>query len=81
MGLIGTAVLVGSAVAVIYSKHKIRMLHVELQNIHKKRDELNTEWSKLLLEKSTYLADARVEKIAKDLLGMQAPEQVNIIGQ
>ena len=73
--------VINSAIAVVYSKHRIRMLHIKSQNMHKELAMLNTEWSKLLLEKSTWLADARVEQIAKNVLGMQSPEQINIIGQ
>lgn len=72
---------VSSAVATIYSKHKIRMLHVNLQRLYTERSNLNTEWSKLLLEKSTWMSDCRVEKLARQNLNMISPEQVYIIGQ
>ena len=72
---------VSSAIATIYSKHKIRMLHASLQRLYVERSNLNTEWSKILLEKSTWLSDCRVEKLARENLGMINPEQVYIIGQ
>ena len=69
-----------SALAVIYIKHKNRVLHMLLQKIHIERSKLNTEWSKLILEKSTLTADFRIEQIAKQELGMVMPEQIEFIG-
>ena len=74
-------ITVSSALGVIYSKHKTRMLHVKLQRMYAERSNLNTEWSRLLLEKSTWMADFRIEQLAKQNLGMIIPEQVYIIGQ
>ena len=72
---------ISSALGVVYSKHKTRMLHVKLQGIYIERSNLNTEWSRLLLEKSTWMADFRVEQLAKQNLHMIMPEQVYIIRQ
>ena len=72
---------IGSGLGVVYSKHKIRMLHVKLQRLYTEHSNLNTEWSKLLLEKSTWMADFRVEQLAKQNLHMMMPEQVYIIRQ
>lgn len=71
---------ISSALSVIYVKHKSRMLHVLLQNIYLQRSKLNTEWSKLVLEKSTLMSDFRIEQIAKHKLGMIMPEQIDFIG-
>ena len=71
---------IGSALSIIYVKHKSRMLHVLLQNIHLERSRLNTEWSKLVLEKSTLMTDVRIEQTAKQSLGMAMPDQVELIG-
>lgn len=70
-----------SGLGVVYSKHKTRMLHVQLQRMYAEHSELNTEWSRLLLEKSTWMADSRIEQLAKNKLNMIIPEQVYIIGQ
>ena len=72
---------ISSGLGVIYAKHKARTLHIKLQNIYAECSELNTEWSKLLLERSTLLADFRVEKLARDNLNMINPEQIHIIRQ
>ncbi len=71
---------ISSALGVIYSKHKSRMLHILLQNIYTEHSNLNTEWSRLVLEKSTLMTDFRVEQIAKQTLNMVMPEQIDFIG-
>lgn len=68
-----------SGLSVVYVKHKIRTLHIYLQTIYAESVNLNTEWNKLLLEKSTWLANARVEQLAKNKLNMINPEQIHII--
>ena len=70
-----------SGLEVVYVKHKTRMLHIQLQTKYVNCSNLNTEWSKLLLEKSTWLSDFRVEQLAKNKLNMINPEQVYIIRQ
>lgn len=79
--LVMTVFAVASGICNVYSKHKIRMLHVKLKKIDYERSMLNTEWSKLLLEKSTLMSDLRVEQIARNRLNMINPEQIYIIGQ
>ena len=56
------------------------MLHILLQNIYTEHSNLNTEWSRLVLEKSTLMTDFRVEQIAKQTLNMVMPEQIDFIG-
>jgi cell division protein FtsL len=70
-----------SAMAVIVSKHLDRTLHIRLQQLQKNRDDLHIEWSRLLLEQSTLGSDPRVEKIAREQLGMTvpAPNQVQVM--
>lgn len=62
-----------SAMAVIVSKHLDRTLHIRLQQLQKNRDNLHVEWSRLLLEQGTLGSDPRVEKIAREQLGMKMP--------
>ncbi|MGD0465626.1 MAG: cell division protein FtsL [Gammaproteobacteria bacterium] len=73
-------IAISSALSVIYSKHKSRMLHILLQNIYTEHSNLNTEWSRLILEKSTLMTDFRIEQIAKQTLNMNIPEQIEFIG-
>lgn len=73
--------VLGSAIAVVYTQHLNRSLHIQLQHLHEMRDALHVEWSQLLLEQGTYGSDVRVEKVAQDTLKMKlpTPEQIRVI--
>jgi cell division protein FtsL len=74
LGLIMLGLLaVGSAIGVVYTKHIGRGLHIKLQQLHQNRDVFHVEWTQLLLESSTLGSDIRVEKIAREELGMNLP--------
>lgn len=68
------AVVMTTAIGVVYSKHKARKLFVELQQLNKEVVSLNTEWGRLQLEQSAWSDHGRVEKIARERLGMAMPE-------
>jgi cell division protein FtsL len=67
-------VVMTTAIGVVYSKHKARKLFVELQQLNKEVVSLNTEWGRLQLEQSAWSDHGRVEKIARERLGMAMPE-------
>ena len=62
-----------SALETVVARHEARKLFVEIQSLEKVRDELNEEWSRLLLEQSTWATDVRIETTAKTRLDMIAP--------
>ena len=62
-----------SALEVVISRHEARKLFVEIQVLEKTRDDLNEEWTRLLLEQSTWATDVRIEAIARNELGMRLP--------
>lgn len=62
-----------SAVQVVVSQHAARKLFVEIQSLEKTRDNLNEEWTRLLLEQSTWATDARIESVARNELNMKTP--------
>jgi cell division protein FtsL len=72
-------VTVFCAIINIYSKHKIRTLHVQLKKINLEYSNQKMERSRLLLEKSTLTTDSRVEGIARNKFGMVSPEEIYII--
>ncbi|VAW61121.1 Cell division protein FtsL [hydrothermal vent metagenome] len=76
MSLIAILILavMGSSVAVIYSKHQTRKLFVTLQKLHKQTDELNVEWGQLQLEQGAWSSHGRIEKIARKKLNMKLPK-------
>lgn len=65
-------ILLGSALTVIYIRHLNRTVFVEQQAIHHQRDELNIEWSKLLLEQATWSV-LRIENKARKELKLKVP--------
>ena len=71
--LLLTPMLIGTAIGVVYTQHLSRSLVVQLQEQKLQRDELNIEWSRLLLERSTWATHARVERLAREQLGMHTP--------
>lgn len=71
--LVFAAVLV-TAIGLVYSKHQTRKLFVEVQQLHKEVVSLNTEWGRLQLEQSAWSEHGRIERIARQRLGMVNPE-------
>lgn len=67
------------ALSVIYFQHKGRSLCALKQQLNFKKQQLLSERSKLLLEYSTWTTDSRVEKIAKNKLGMKIIKDVKVI--
>jgi cell division protein FtsL len=77
--LVLLAVLVSSAVSVVYVVHLNRQLYGELQELRKKQDFLDHEYEKLLLEQSAWAEYSRVEKISHSKLSMRVPAPNEII--
>ncbi len=79
--LVFAIVCVGSALAVIYTKHESRKLFVGLEQLTTERDELNIEWGQLQIEQSTWATHARIEQVATDDLSLSRPDarDLNVI--
>ncbi len=75
--LLWCAVL-GSAAGTIYTRHRARELFVELERLHRQRDQLDINWGQLQLEQSTWSAHAFVESVATRRLNMVLPDPVAI---
>jgi cell division protein FtsL len=65
--------VVFSAIWVSWSVHQTRHLTNELQFLQRQYDALQTQWGQLLLEHSTWGGYARVERLAREKLGMKMP--------
>lgn len=63
-----------SALAVSYSVHEARRLTDESQKLKQQQTRLESQWSQLLLEHSTWGSYARVERLAREKLGMKLPK-------
>ncbi len=67
-------VVLVSAIGVVYSTYLSRQLFNELESLKREENELQVEWGQLLLEKSTWSAQVRVERLAKSKLDMLPPD-------
>lgn len=64
-----------SAFALIASTHHSRALYAQLQEREAERWFLEEEYSRLLLEQSTWASHNRIQSEAQGQLGLQAPQQ------
>ena len=68
-----------SALAVVRTKHENRGLVNELTRQRAEKERLDMEWSQLQLEEATLAHHARVEKIAREQLGMTEPRDYAVV--
>ena len=73
------AMLMLSAIAVIYSKYQSRLLFIEIQNKENQLDEYLVEWGRLQLELTTLTEETRVEIEARTRLMLTLPIQNEIV--
>lgn len=73
------AILLVSAIAVIYSKYESRLLFMEIQKKEKELDDYEVEWGRLQLELTTLTEENRVEIAARQRLMLTLPAQDKII--
>jgi cell division protein FtsL len=66
--------VLGSAIQVIYARHKARDLFVHLEKLNADRDSLEMEWGRLQLEQSYWSSHAFVERVANAKLQMSLPQ-------
>jgi cell division protein FtsL len=72
-------VILGSAVTVVFLAQKTRLLFGELESARKLQYELDSQWNRLILERSTLLAPANVERVARGKLGMSLPQPGDVV--
>ena len=71
------AALVGSAIGVVNARQESRRLFVELNALEDMRDELNVDFGRLQLEQATWAEPQRIERLAREELGMLFPAAVD----
>jgi len=79
LNLLLILVLLGCALSLVSSNHRARKLFTELEAGQKRMRDLDVEFGQLQLEQSTVAAHVRVEKLARDKLGMKQPAPGQII--
>ncbi len=73
------AILVWVLVAYIFNQNETRKVFAETQKIEKQILDINAEFARLQIEKSTLVANNRIEKVAREQLGMKMPEEEQIL--
>ncbi|AUM00913.1 cell division protein FtsL [Zoogloeaceae bacteirum Par-f-2] len=73
LGAFILALVVASALGVVAAQHQARKLFAELEREQARARALEVEWGQLQLEQSTWAAHARIERMARETLGMRAP--------
>jgi cell division protein FtsL len=68
-----------SALAVVRTKHENRALVAELESLRQERERLEMEWAQLQLEEATLAHNNRVDKLAREQLGMVEPRDYVIV--
>jgi cell division protein FtsL len=67
------------ALSAVSANHRARKLFTELEATQKHMRDLEVEWGQLQLEQSTLAAHVRIEKAAREKLGMKPPAPGQII--
>lgn len=67
-----------SALEVVRTRYETRLLVMELQGLKSQRDDLEREWTQLLLEQSTWSTHGRVEGLARNKLDMTVPRAAEL---
>ena len=64
---------------IVYLKDFNRRLFIDYQEAQQLTSQLNTNYAKLLLEKSAWARQARVQMIAEQRLAMEVPSQAQVV--
>ena len=73
--LVLTAVVI-SGVQVAFSTHRVRLMHMALQDVQRERDDALEEYSRLQLELAAVAAYQNIERTAEEELDMTFPTDV-----
>lgn len=73
------AVLLASALAVIYSKYYSRLLFIDIRQQEKALDQYEVEWGQMQLELTGLTEQNRVERIALEQLKLTMPSRDKIV--
>ncbi len=71
--------LMGSALAVIYSKYRSRVVFMEIQKLERDLDRYEVEWGQLQLELTTLSGHSRIERLARSKLSLVMPVREKIV--
>lgn len=72
-------VLVASAMALVLVRYESRLAFAELHRLDTRRDDLNVEYGRLLLERATWSLSQHVEEAATGRLAMTRPAEESVV--
>lgn len=75
LNLLLLLVALACALAVVDAQHRARSLFSDLERAQERVRTLDAEYGRLQLDGSAWSAHTRVDRIARERLGMRAPEQ------
>jgi cell division protein FtsL len=68
-----------SALSIIYVTHTARVLHAAYQHQLVQQTQIQIEHSQLLLERSTWMVQGRIQHLAEQKLGMVTPSNQSVV--
>jgi len=68
-----------SALAMVYVTNASRSMNAGIQQMLSERQQLHIQWGQLLLEKTTWVAQARIQQTAERDLNMMAPDKKSVV--
>lgn len=71
--------LLTSALSIIYITNASRSLNAAVQQTLAERGQLHIQWGQLLLERSSWITQARVQRIAEHDLRMVVPDRKSVV--
>jgi cell division protein FtsL len=71
--------IVATGVGIVVARHDARQLFAELEALKREQDRLEVDWGRLRLEQSAYATHPRIEQVARDQLGLIAPDPQSIV--
>ena len=74
--LVITVSLISSGLALVQAAQSMRFLHSELDQLQTRQHRLMAEYSRLLLERSSFASLQTVETVARQELRMQFPQTI-----
>jgi cell division protein FtsL len=73
------AIAVISALGVVYTKYRSRMLFAEVERLQQSLEAYEEELGQLQLEQNTWAEHSRIERLARARLGMMLPARESTI--
>ena len=71
--------VLASGIGAVYCRYRARELFIHLEQLRRKRDDLDVQWHQLQLEESAWSTHALIESVAERKLHMRMPAPGQIV--